>query len=730
MKKIMLFAAFAAALTLSSCNKEAKVEAPAALRTVNFSALPTETKTVFGTKDDNKYPVLWQAGDKINYTFNFGDIPTTYTEVTPSADGKSASFSGKFAEASSYQFIFVSPADAFKSRNKTNGTIMVEIPSGQSSTSASPDPSAQILYANTGEMTELPDPVSLNFSHLTAYLHIQFENVALGDAVVQAVNVTNNDYYLAGRLFYKFNDGTFEDSESSMFHTIAVSTNTVADVWVALRPVDLSGKQLTLVIATDKGTFTKTITMPASASLTAGKIAKFPVDMTGVALEAPVVYKAVTSAGQLHVGDKVIIAAADIEQAYAMSTGQNSNNRSQAGVTKTLTEIVNPTDVVEIIKLEDGVIPGHYAMKATGTDNPGYLYAASLDGAANYLRTKAELDLSGSWDISIGSVTIGEVTTQNAAIIKADIPDPPGHGTIRHNPTSVLFSAYASTSGQKAVMLYRLDEPADESPRFKATLPNGNDISADAQEVPVYVFGNVAWTASVTGGATLSESSGTGNKILTLTVPANTDTENTKSYTVTVTTTAAVTTQSYTLTLTQAKKVDTSGDPVKVYSFFLAEKGKNLGTSTTYAGVCDVEIEGITWNVTGVSGSNDYAGWRIGGKSLNGVDRAIYSKTPLSAEVTKIVVSHSRKNATVNSFTLTVHSSASDAATGANPIATLTATINVGTQDAPATTIFEKANSTPWAGSYYRLAYNITNTTTSNTYVEFRGLEIWGYPAS
>lgn len=726
MKKIMLFAAFAAALTFSSCNKEAKVDAPSALRTVNFSALPTETKTVFGTKDGNKYPVLWQAGDKINYTFNFGDIPTTYTEVTPSADGKSASFSGKFAEASSYQFIFVSPADAFKSRNKTNGTIMVEIPSGQSSTSASPDPSAQILYANTGELVELPDPVSLNFSHLTAYLHIQFENVALGDAVVQAVNVTNNDYYLAGRLFYKFNDGTFEDSESSMFHTIAVSTNSVADVWVALRPVDLSGKQLTLVIATDKGTFTKTVTMPASASLTAGKIAKFPVDMTGVALEAPVVYKAVTSADQLHVGDKVIIAAADVEQAYAMSTGQNSNNRSQAGVTKTLTEIVNPTDVVEIIKLEDGVIPGHYAMKATGAANPGYLYAASLDGAANYLRTKAELDLSGSWDISIGSVTIGEVTTQNAAIIKADIPDPPGHGTIRHNPTSVLFSAYASTSGQKAVMLYRLDEPADESPRFKATLPNGNDISADAQEVPVYVFGNVAWTASATGGATLSESSGTGNKILTLTVPANTDTENTKSYTVTVTTTAAVTTQSYTLNLTQAKKVDTSGDPVKVYSFTLT-KDNNMGTGSGYASSCDILINGITWNVTGVSNSTSYDGWRIGGKSLNGVDRAIYSKTALAADVTKVVVTHTTTTSpiTVNTFTMSVHSTADDAATGTRPIASLTGTVS--TSEA---TVFEKQDNTSWAGCYYRLNYNVTNTTTSNKAVQFKGLEIWGYPAS
>ena len=641
--------------------------------------------------------------------------------MTPSADGKTASFSGKFAEASSYHFIFVSPADAFKSRNKTNGTIMVEIPSGQSSTVASPDPSAQILYSNTGELTELPDPVSLNFSHLTAYLHIQFENVALGDAVVQAVNVTNNDYYLAGRLFYKFNDGTFENSESSMFHTIAVSTSTVADVWVALRPVDLSGKQLTLVIATDKGTFTKTVTMPASANLTAGKIAKFPVDMTGVALEAPVVYKAVTSADQLYVGDKVIIAAADVEQAYAMSTGQNSNNRSQAGVTKTLTEIVNPTDVVEVIRLEEGLVPGHFALKATGAANPGYLYAASLDGAANYLRTKDELDLSASWSIDIQDITIDGTATEKAAIIVSDAPAPASN-VIRHNPASVLFSAYQPTSKQKAVKLYRLDVPAGLN--FKATLPNGNEISSSAQEVPVYVFSNVEWTASVTGGATLSESSGTGNKILTLTVPENTDTENAKSYTVTVTTTAAVTTQSYTLNLTQAKKVDTSGDPVKVYSFTLTA-GNNLGSNGSYAGNCDIVINGITWNVTGVSNATGYDGWRLGGKSINGLDRLVYSKSPLAAEVTKVVVTHTTPlTITVNSFTLTVHSNASDAASGKNPVATLTGTVS--TSEA---TVFEKKDNTSWAGCYYRLAYNVTNTTSSNQAVQLKALEIWGYPA-
>lgn len=729
MKKTLLFAAFAAALIFSvSCNKEARNDAPEqpALRTVTFNAISPETKTVFGDKSGTKYPVLWQAGDKICPSFNFSAVSSdNYITVEPSADGTSASFSGQFPDADSYQFIFVSPAAVFKSVNKTNRTVMVEFPSGQTSTVASPDPAAQILYANTGELTEIPDPLNVNFSHLAAYLHLQFTNVNLGDAVVQAVNVTNEDYALAGRIFYNIDTDTFE--ANTVFHTIAVATNTLTDVWCALCPADFSGKQMTIAISTDKGTLTKTVTLPASANLTRGKIAKFSVDMTGVDIKAPVVYKAITAVSDLNVGDKVIIAAAGVDQPFAMSTGQNTNNRSAAGVTKTETEIVNPIETVEIFEVEDGVIPGHYAFKATGTENPGYIYAANqASSGSNILKTKATMGNDASWAVSIDDVTVGDKTWENATRMFADIPSN-GRGLLRFNANDKLFAAYGNGTTQEAIKLYRLDEPAGL--HFNATLPDGNAISAAAQDVTVYVWGNTPWTASATGGATLSAASGTGNSVLTLSVPENTDTQNTKSFSVTVTTTAAVATQSYTLNITQAKKIDAGGDPVKVYSFFLESAGNNLGSNGTYAGSCDVAISNITWNVTGVSNSGDYAGWRLGGKSISNTTRAIYSKTALAAEVTKVVISHSRMNITMNSFTFSVHSSAADAASGSNPVASFTATVNVGTQDAPATNTFEKADDTSWAGCFYRIAYNVTNTTTSNKYVEFRGIEMWGYPA-
>lgn len=729
MNKHIILAAFVAALAFSSCNKvepkeEPKNDGPAALRTVNFTAVPGGTKTVFGEKSGSSYPVLWQEGDRICPSFNFASPSAdNYITVTPSDGGTKASFSGQVGDAESYQFIFVSPATVFKSTNKTNNTILVEFPSGQTSTAASPDPAAQILFANTGVLTEIPNPVNLEFAHLSAYLHLKFTGVSLGSAVVQAVNVTSEDNNLAGRIFYNIGTGVFEPNTE--FHTISVSTSTLDDVWCALCPADFSGKQLTIEVSTDQGTLTKTLTMPASANLPSGKIAKFTVDMTGVSLVAPVVYKAINSAEDLNVGDKVIIAAAGVDQAFAMSTGQNTNNRSAAGVSKTAEEITNPTDAVEIFEIEDGVVPGHYAFKATR--NSGYIYAGNqASSGSNILKTQATMDNSASWAVSVQNVTVGETTWENATRMFADIPST-GRGLLRFNSNDKLFAAYGNGTSMEAIRVYRLDEPA--SPHFNATLPNGNEVSAEAQDVTVYVWGNVPWTATVTGGATISANSGTGNAVLTLSVPENTSLANTQSYSITVTTSAAVATQSYTLNITQAKMVDTSGDPVNVYSFFLGTAGNNLGSNGTYAGNCDVAINSITWNVTGVSNSGDYAGWRLGGKSLSNTTRAIYSKNALPAEVTKIIVSHSRMNITVNSFTVSVHSSAADAASGSNPVASFTSTVNVGTQETPATNVFEKADNTSWAGCFYRIAYNVTNSTTSNKYVEFRGLELWGYPA-
>ncbi len=561
MKKYIVFAATVAAAVLSSCTpKDLEPAAPAQV-SITFTAEAPQTRTVFGEQNaDKSYPVLWNAEDK-QVAASIGYATAKALDVTPAADGLSASFTATFDAADSYRFILVNPFTAYKSVNKTNKTVLVEIPAAQTSTPAGPDPSAQILYGITEELTTLPSELPVAFAHATAYLHIFFKDLSLPvGASVQSVTIEAPEgCYIAGRNHFLPEEGKFNGEGTSQFNMISVSTDTADEVWCGIVPADLSGKSLRLTVGTDQGSLSKTITLPASAALASGDVVRFSVSMAGISAQEAVKFKLVSSESDLHWGDEIIIAAADSD--VAMSTGQNSNNRSQAGITKNGGYIIDPASNVEIIKLEDGLVPGQWALRATGESNPGYLYAAGgLDDKGNYLRTQASVDVLASWSISFGDITDADKDNPDSerAIIKVDGLK---RNLIRYNSGSSLFSAYNESTSMLPVKIYRKDVEADATSRFKVTNADGNTddvvVSAAESTVPVYVFGNVAWTASVSGGASLDKTSGTGAAILTVSVPANAGSAD-KSYVVTVSTTASVTPASYTLNINQKAPVTTS----------------------------------------------------------------------------------------------------------------------------------------------------------------------------
>ena len=132
------------------------------------------------------------------------------------------------------------------------------------------------------------------------------------------------------------------------------------------------------------------------------------------------------------------------------------------------------------------------------------------------------------------------------------------------------------------------------------------------------------------------------------------------------------------------------------------------GSNNSYAGDCDIAINGITWNLTG---NSQMQPWRIGGKNLNGVDRALYSKTAISDDVTKIEVTHgSASSVTVNSWTVIVSSSQDG---GGTVVSTLTPTFATNT-----TTTINRPEGKSWANCYYKFVYNVT-IGGSNKFVEF-----------
>jgi hypothetical protein len=134
------------------------------------------------------------------------------------------------------------------------------------------------------------------------------------------------------------------------------------------------------------------------------------------------------------------------------------------------------------------------------------------------------------------------------------------------------------------------------------------------------------------------------------------------------------------------------------------------GSNNSYTGNCDIEIDGITWNLTG---NSQMIPWRIGGKSITEVDRDLYSKTAIAESISQIEIEHGTASGiTVNSMTLTV---------ALNSDFTDPVSVMEGEFAASSTTTFVKPEDTDWTNMYYKITYNVTVSGTSNKYIQFVG---------
>lgn len=145
--------------------------------------------------------------------------------------------------------------------------------------------------------------------------------------------------------------------------------------------------------------------------------------------------------------------------------------------------------------------------------------------------------------------------------------------------------------------------------------------------------------------------------------------------------------------------------PVVLYTLTPVNGGNN-----SYAKDCDVTVDGIVWNLTG---NSQVIPWKIGGKQITNVDRALYSKTAFPKALTSIKVTFGTSNITVNSCKL-VYSTNADFTDSkeCNIKFTASSTIEV-TDNFP-------------AKAYYKLVVNVTNKTKNNKSVELSKIEFLG----
>ena len=143
--------------------------------------------------------------------------------------------------------------------------------------------------------------------------------------------------------------------------------------------------------------------------------------------------------------------------------------------------------------------------------------------------------------------------------------------------------------------------------------------------------------------------------------------------------------------------------------------GTVTGGSNGYATSSSITQNNVTWSVVG---NTTESPWRIGGKSLTNTDRTIASTTTIASNISKVVVTHgTASSVTVNSLKLIVASDAN--------FSTVVSTVT-GTFTASNTTTFTCPNSANWTDRYYKIVYNITISSTSNKYLQFKSAEFYG----
>lgn len=500
-----------AAMSFTACSNDLTEDVtPSQEFTVQINAVENLSRTHFGDLNENKYPTLWDATDKVKASLNMTTAKNS-TETTIAVDGTTASFKLSLNESTApYTIYAISPANVASSISSEYSNWTITIPDSQEPDATTCDPAAQVVVGQTEALDILPSSVDMKFEHLTAYAKINFTNVTpLGDAVVNSITITA-DQYIAGKHYYQVADnGSYTAgqlrSAGGAVKSITITTSELNNVWVALAPTTVS--ELTFTINTDQGPITKEVT-GLNKVFESGVVATFNVDMAGKTIEKADKYTLVTDLSVLAEGDNVIIASAD--ENYAISTDNSSTYRNATAITKDGDTII-PTATVGIFTVHDAGT-NLYAFKEASDEK--YLYASS--STSNYLQTQATNNANGYWDITINDAITG------AAKVVAQGTNT--RNVMQYNPNNgnPRFSCYAGT--QKDVTLYYKSNGGAKiaiDPQIIASDINNVAAKGVTNATADIVVRGIASVNATPDGTVVTAASVSGN-VLTYTVAANT----------------------------------------------------------------------------------------------------------------------------------------------------------------------------------------------------------------
>jgi len=499
---LLCLAAFTTSIFVACSKNDTSENLPVTnKKTVSFNAKSADTKTYFGDKTSAGYPTVWSENKKVKIFLNYEGGQEA--NVTPSGNGKTASFDASFnKDTTVYTFYAISPNTvSLGIVNKTEFNL--EFPASQAPTIGSVDEAAHIMAAKSETFTEMPEKVTLTFSHIAAYGRFMLKNFP-ETVTINSIDLAA-DENVTGRFYFNQEAGTFTENSASKIVTLnasgVVAENNASKVfWFAFKPVNLEGKNLKVTVHTDAGDFIKTITFPTGkGNFQAGRVASFNIDMSDITPSDDKVFRLVTDNSQLLLGTKVIIVARDA--AYAIGTTQNTNNRAQSAVTKSadLQTITNPSEAVQVFSLEAGTNNNTIAFRCEGENDGLYIYAASSSG--NQLKSSSTKNGNASF-----AVTFEAATADHSAYSTVIAQGTNTRNVLQYNSGSSLFACYGSNS-QGEVALYAQEGTGEGSSLIGDPLCPTPTITYDAttKTVTINCTAEGATVGYTTDGSTPAE---------------------------------------------------------------------------------------------------------------------------------------------------------------------------------------------------------------------------------
>ncbi len=611
MKKFLLFAGLAAAtLSFVGCNKEADVKGLDG-RPVEIILSDAATRTV-----NNGMGTQWENGDALN-VFTAPAGSTEYSanakfEVDDAANNHAKGTAELTADAYDWYLLYPYSSYVTTPANTKSGYLAIGSKSNATQTQAGPDSMAHLsgenlpVYGVAKNVARDDTPV-ISMKHVASVVAINLTNATAAPIKVDEVSFTAPED-IVGTYYIDFSgeELAFAGSGANYVSNVAtlavtgdatIAAGASAKFYLAVKPFAAkAADKLSVKAHVGDLVFEKEISLPSAVEFKSGFIKQLNVSYTGgTEIQGSSLEDIIAMDKDAEVQTNEVLVVAKYARGIMLAeNGSYLLAFNNAGVTGEVGDIVTVSGKVgEYAGLKQIASP---EVTVVSSDNEVVLPEPKvLETLDEYASDQVELiQFTGTLAVSGNYFNVNVTGSTRKGSIQYPLDAEELKALDKKPITATGFFTGITGNGSYVNMMSTSVEEAAVNV-FEVT-PQQINVDATVTTAEINVTGNVDWTAEPSEGAFVDKASGSGDGVITVSFPANTDPENTKEYTVFVRTEATGVNDEFEVSITQAK-ADAAG--VSTVTIDFSAQGYENGAEVT-----EVSENGVTVTFDKGTGTN------------------------------------------------------------------------------------------------------------------------------